>query len=76
MSEVHGPHEKTWCKVGLAWCDDDCDHCLGWLATCQECNEHGHQCGDWIVYESEPGSGNVVTYCEGCAHRLGIETNI
>lgn len=73
---VQGPINKSWCQVGMSWCDDDCDHCLPWLASCETCDEHGHQCGDWVVHEVVAGSGSVVTYCPGCAHELGIDANI
>ncbi|MFZ3584556.1 hypothetical protein ACOI1H_20690 [Loktanella sp. DJP18] len=73
---VQGPVQMTWCNVGLAWCDNDCDHCLPWLATCETCDKHGHQCGDWVVHEPVPGSGSVVTYCTDCAEHLNIAANI
>lgn len=74
--QPQGPVQLTWCKVGMAYCDDDCDHCLPWLATCQNCEEHGHQCGEWIGHEVVSGSGSVVTYCKACADLLKIEQNI
>jgi len=73
---MQGPIHLTFCKVGLSWCDEDCDHCLPWLATCENCDEHGHQSGAWVIHESMAGSGSVVTYCEKCAYLLKIDANI
>jgi len=63
--------ERTWCKIGHAFCDDDCQHCLEWLLVCEDCDEHGHtDSGDWVG--DFDGHNPPLVYCGNCAEKRGL----
>jgi hypothetical protein len=68
VAEQHqwqGPIEMFLCPVAPQWCDEDCDHCLEFVTTCDACHCAGHQDSPgWNVVMQLDGQPRVL--CDDC----------